>query len=328
MTSGPEGHRGPSAAARVLAAQRGLRGAARRGRTRLHRHRRPELTVLRVRQRGARRPAPHAGRRAGQHDAHRRRGRGPVPVVGRPQPVAGARRRPPRAGLRLLGAGGRHQRARPRAGRQGADARARRRALLAEPVHLHVRGGPRPRSVIGQAGGQRQPDHLVALVERTPSRACPFGGEQHDRPDARPVQGPAVAADSARPGVPCRNAEARAGFGNIARAVGRVERSRPPRRAGYGGRRHRRCGGGGRRGPGDGTRASRAPHLPARPHPLGQCARPDRRADVAGAVGARTRQVAHRGDRPRRRSVAAVGRRTPARPGVATAAQALRCRSR
>jgi len=84
--------------------------------------------------------------------------------VGRPQPAAGARRCPPRAGLRILGAGGGHQRARPRACRQGAHARARRRALLAEPVHLHVRGGPRPRSVVGQAGGQRQPDHLVALL--------------------------------------------------------------------------------------------------------------------------------------------------------------------
>ena len=60
-------------------------------------------------------------------------------------------------------------------------------------------------------------------------------------------------------------------------------------------------------GPGHPARAGRAPHLSARPHSVGQCTRADRRADVAGAVGAGTRQVPHRGHRPRRGHVADAG---------------------
>ena len=81
-------------------------------------------------------------------------------------------------------------------------------------------------------------------------------------------------------------------------------------------------------GPGDAARPSRAPHLSARPHPVGQCARADRRPDVAGAVDARTRQVAHRGDRPRRRPAAGRGSPNGCATWCCAARERLPCRSR
>ena len=68
------------------------------------------------------------------------------PAVRRPHPAPGTRRRPPRTRVRLLRTRGRHQRSRSGAGRPGAHAGARRPALRAEPLHLHLRRGAGARS--------------------------------------------------------------------------------------------------------------------------------------------------------------------------------------
>ena len=260
------------------------------------------------------RPAPHPGQRTGQPDAHRRRGRGAVPAQRRPRPAAGARRRPPGAGLRLLRARRRHQRPRPGAHRPGADAGPRRSALFAEPVHVHVRGraGARPRD--GPARRLRQPDHVVAVVERSAAGAGPIGGEHHRGADAGPVQRQAPPAR--RRAVRCSASRCPAlepGSGTLHAlsdawnsAVGRAERAMAD---GQDRRRGRRAG---RR---DGRRllAQAARHTYPRDRILSATrARPDGRPDLAATVDARAGQGAHRGDRARRRPAAGVGgRATP-----------------
>ena len=59
----------------------------------------------------------------------------------------------------------RHQRPRYGAGRPRAHAGACRPALRVEPVHLHMRRGSRVRSCVGTARRQRQPHHLVAVLQ-------------------------------------------------------------------------------------------------------------------------------------------------------------------
>ena len=92
------------------------------------------------------------------------------------------------------------------AGRPGADAGARRPALRAEPEHVHLRRCSGARPGHGPVGGQRQPDHVVAVVERSVAGAGAVGGQQHRRTDAgageRPVPRPTPRGQVFRVEVP------------------------------------------------------------------------------------------------------------------------------
>ena len=157
------------------------------------------------------------------------------------------------------------------------------------------------------------------------ARAGPVGGQQHHRADARPLA--PGESRARRRGARCSASRCRGSSRDRApcttlseawnAAVARAERAMA---AGA----HRRRGRRGRLGPGHAARAGRAPHVSARPHPVGQCTRADRCPDVAGAVDARTRQVPHRGHRPRRRHVAGLGRRAAPRSDPAQRRLGLR----
>ena len=162
-------------AARLVAAQRGLRRPAGVGRAGVHRHPRRGVAVLRVRARGPDRAPPDPRQRADLADADRRRRAGAQPAQRGLLAAAGAGRGAPGAGVRLRRADRRHQRAGAGARRPGAHGRPRRGALLAEPVHLHVRGGPGARPADRSPRGVRQPDHLVEVLQRPAPGAGPVG---------------------------------------------------------------------------------------------------------------------------------------------------------
>ena len=141
------------AAAGVVAAQRGLRRAARSGRAGLHRHRRLGSLFF------------QCGNEV-LADLHSTLANEPVSLMlTDAEGVVLSRLSGDRSllealddvhlapGFRLLRAGRRHQRPRPGAGRPGAHAGPRRPALRAEPVHLHLRRGAGVRSRSGRLEG-------------------------------------------------------------------------------------------------------------------------------------------------------------------------------
>ena len=219
-------------------------------------------------------------------------------------------------GFALRRARRRHQRPRSGARRPGADAGARRPALRTEPVHVHLRRGPVFDPASGRLEGsvnlttwsRSSSDLLLALARSAASNTT-----------ALMLARPWATARGRRRAVRFSASRCRGWNRDRARCTSFRRRGTPrwPRRTRDGGRPDRRRRRRGRLGPGHAARAGRAAHLSAGPHPVGQCTRADRCADVAGSVGAGTRQGPHRGHRPRRRHVAGLGGRTASRPDPA-----------
>ena len=220
------------------------------------------------------------------------------PAVGRPHAAGRPRRGSSRTGVRLRRARRRHQRAGVWRSPTGRPPWSAPTSTTHRTEHLHLCRGSGARPGHRPAGGQRQPDDVVGLVERSAAGAGAVGGQQHHRPDA----GAGGRPDAARPTprgqvfrveVP----QLEPGVGNAAFTVGGVE-LRGGTRPGVPWRRARSCWPSGSRAPGARRCSARPPGrriratASCRPAP-----RPRRRADLAGAVDTGTRQGPHRGHR-------------------------------
>ena len=144
-------------------------------------------------------------RRAARRDADVRgadRQAGPAPRPRGQHVVDGPhrRRRALRAGFRLRGGRGRHQRRRHGARGRGVGAHRRRRALRRVPAALRVRGRAGARPVHGAAGGRARHQLPGRALVADHALAGADGGRAHRaRPAGRPQPAPAGAVRRLHP---------------------------------------------------------------------------------------------------------------------------------